>query len=263
MLVSYILDNSLYENGDFNQDGTLNVFDIIIMVEHILYEEESSFTELEIGLADQNYDGEVNVVDIIAWISDILGLDRSLSALDSATLHSNGNLLITNTYNTMVGYHIYLSHDSDFEISLTDDAYLAESRTDNNQTQIIILNTESELLFSSDDRFTIEKIEVAGTEGYVAANIIESPQEFSVSPAYPNPFNPSTNFEVELSETSNLDVSIYDLNGRLVENLASTVNATPGKYTFTWNADNVSSGVYMLMIKTKSNVHNQQITLLK
>ena len=58
-------------------------------------------------------------------------------------------------------------------------------------------------------------------------------------------------------------MSIYDLNGRLVENLASTVNATPGKYTFTWNADNVSSGVYMLMIKTKSNVHNQQITLLK
>ena len=36
MLVSYILDNLLYENGDFNQDGALNVFDVIMLIDMIV-----------------------------------------------------------------------------------------------------------------------------------------------------------------------------------------------------------------------------------
>ena len=30
------VNNSLYENGDFNQDGTLNVFDVIMMIDMII-----------------------------------------------------------------------------------------------------------------------------------------------------------------------------------------------------------------------------------
>jgi len=56
--------------GDVNFDGTLNVTDIILIVNFVLGEEP---TEEEFLTADINQDGIVNILDVIGVVSEILG----------------------------------------------------------------------------------------------------------------------------------------------------------------------------------------------
>ena len=53
--------------GDINNDGNIDVLDIVIMVNYILNGDTS-----ELGGADINNDGEVNVLDIVALVNIIL-----------------------------------------------------------------------------------------------------------------------------------------------------------------------------------------------
>ena len=57
--------------GDVNFDGTLNVTDIITMVNFVL--NTSTPTEEEFLAADINQDGILNILDVIGVVSEILG----------------------------------------------------------------------------------------------------------------------------------------------------------------------------------------------
>jgi hypothetical protein len=48
------------------------------------------------------------------------------------------------------------------------------------------------------------------------------PSAFSLSDNYPNPFNPTTNFYIDVPGDGNLSVSVYDVSGRLVNELINT-----------------------------------------
>ena len=65
--------------GDVNFDGTLNVTDIVTMVNFVLNTviptEEQSLT------ADMNQDGIVNILDIISLVGEILGTSFSQSVI--------------------------------------------------------------------------------------------------------------------------------------------------------------------------------------
>ena len=45
------------------------------------------------------------------------------------------------------------------------------------------------------------------------------PSTFSISNAYPNPFNPSTNINVDIPNSGLLNINVYNLNGQLVSSL--------------------------------------------
>jgi len=55
-----------YDTKNINMDGNINVLDVILLLELVLYGEYS-------GLADLNADGVLNVLDVIALINIILG----------------------------------------------------------------------------------------------------------------------------------------------------------------------------------------------
>ncbi len=94
------------------------------------------------------------------------------------------------------------------------------------------------------------------------------PSFFSLSPAYPNPFNPSTtlNFQVGL-ERQNLTLEVFNLKGELVDTPAQGVYA-PGSYNLIWDAADAQgnalpSGVYLLKLAGSGVSHFQRITLLR
>ena len=68
-VVDFTLDNS-YELGDVNDDNSINIFDIIIVVEFILDIEDPS--EQEFLLSDVNADLSIDVFDILMIIDIIL-----------------------------------------------------------------------------------------------------------------------------------------------------------------------------------------------
>jgi len=93
------------------------------------------------------------------------------------------------------------------------------------------------------------------------------PTEFSVSSAYPNPFNPTVTINFTMPNNGRTIFNIYDILGRLVfEHKQNIQNA--GHYQFKWNGvsrmgENVSSGIYLITIENENKSFNQKITLLK
>ena len=93
------------------------------------------------------------------------------------------------------------------------------------------------------------------------------PEDFSISKAYPNPFNPTVNIDFSIPEESDINIQIFDLLGRNVFNHEQNFN-TAGKYRFQWHGVNdlctpIASGVYFVTIQHKANIFKQKITFLK
>jgi hypothetical protein len=86
--------------------------------------------------------------------------------------------------------------------------------------------------------------------------------EFSLSQNYPNPFNPSTMIEYHIPLRSYVNVSIYNLNGQLIDVLISE-EVNPGSYKIKWNGGNHSSGVYFYKLSTKDYNYTKKCILLK
>ena len=96
-------------------------------------------------------------------------------------------------------------------------------------------------------------------------NII--PEKFYVSDNYPNPFNPSTNFYIDVPEAGNLIVRIYDVSGRLVNELINT-KVVAGRINSRWSGKDsygmmLPTGIYFLQVETGSHYHVQKLALVK
>jgi hypothetical protein len=63
-------DSVSYSPGDVNLDGTLNILDVVLLVNYVLDAEE--FSPTQESLADLNGDGGVNVLDIVQLVNLIL-----------------------------------------------------------------------------------------------------------------------------------------------------------------------------------------------
>ena len=70
-----------------------------------------------------------------------------------------------------------------------------------------------------------------------------------------NPLNDVLQFSFELVSPDYVDISIYDLQGKLVQNVYSNY-ISGGKYNFNTNTTNIKTGYYIL--KLSSNKFNSQ-----
>ncbi len=92
-----------------------------------------------------------------------------------------------------------------------------------------------------------------------------SPQtltEFTLFPAHPNPFNPVTTIRFTIPELSAINVSIYDIQGKLVVTLMDGV-IEAGRHSVIWNASGVPSGVYFVLLTDGTGHRTKKIVLLK
>ena len=78
-------------------------------------------------------------------------------------------------------------------------------------------------------------------------NITDQIDTYHLFQNYPNPFNPVTTINFQIPEASFVTLSIYDLNGRLIETLINEHKKT-GHYTVKWNAAHLVSGIYIYRI---------------
>ncbi|KAA0211815.1 MAG: carboxypeptidase regulatory-like domain-containing protein [Ignavibacteriaceae bacterium] len=74
-----------------------------------------------------------------------------------------------------------------------------------------------------------------------------TPQFYSLSQNYPNPFNPVTNISFSLPEISQITLIVSDMTGREVATLLNG-RFEAGSYNTTFNATELSSGVYIYRI---------------
>ncbi|KUG25627.1 hypothetical protein ASZ90_004547 [hydrocarbon metagenome] len=88
------------------------------------------------------------------------------------------------------------------------------------------------------------------------------PLTFSLQQNFPNPFNPSTNIEFSLPQNQKVTLKVYDILGRLVSTLVDReLNA--GNHKVTFNASNISSGVYFYTINAGEFNATKKLILLR
>lgn len=114
----------------------------------------------------------------------------------------------------------------------------------NNQVWFWTFNRQPSGFFFDQDNDIVLKTATttSGTVGIIAQNN-EIPQVYSLGQNYPNPFNPVTKINFDLPKKSNVQLRVYDLTGRLVEEIFNGIKES-GKYTAEFNASVISSGVY-------------------
>ncbi len=91
---------------------------------------------------------------------------------------------------------------------------------------------------------------------------ISAPVKISLLFSYPNPFNPSTTIKYSISQSSNVQINIFNLLGQKVENLFDGYQ-NAGEYSVLWIASEMPSGVYFAKLNSEKNSKSIKMMLLK
>ncbi len=94
------------------------------------------------------------------------------------------------------------------------------------------------------------------------SSTISDEVEFNLSKAFPNPFNPSTSITLTVPQSEFVSVKVYNLTGQEIETISEGI-LEARNHTFTWEANNMSSGIYFIKAESKSNFSIQKVFLAK
>jgi len=88
------------------------------------------------------------------------------------------------------------------------------------------------------------------------------PENYLLSSAYPNPFNPQTTISYDLPQQTTVTLRIFDARGRLVATpLDGHVPAGP--QAVSWDARDRASGIYFAELKAGEIIETRKMMLLK
>ena len=172
------------------------------------------------------------------------------------------------------------------KVALADSATLNNGGTTTNQQNIDEEGEFLTLLFMVNDDFDAEATTVAvqslrlneepvmvDVAAATLSNLLTTgdenllPDEFALHQNYPNPFNPVTTLRYDLPEDAMVNITIYDMMGRLVKTMVNT-QQTAGYKSIQWNATNnagrpVSAGLYLYTIQAGEFTQTKKMVLLK
>ena len=105
------------------------------------------------------------------------------------------------------------------------------------------------------------------TTYFTSIDDIKIPDVYKLYQNYPNPFNPITTISYQLPASSNVELAVYDISGRKI-NQWSYINQAAGTYEITWNGKDqhgnpVPSGVYIYRMMAGEFVESKKMVLLK
>ncbi len=88
------------------------------------------------------------------------------------------------------------------------------------------------------------------------------PDKFELSQNFPNPFNPSTTIKYSIAEEGFVNLTVFNLLGEKVATLISK-NMKPGRYTVDFDANNLSTGIYVYRLDSGKNTSVKKMILMK
>ncbi len=105
-------------------------------------------------------------------------------------------------------------------------------------------------------------IELAPTNTAVEEPADDVPGTFSLSPNYPNPFNPTTTIGYTLGQASHVSLKVYDALGRHVASLVEAFQPQ-GAHRRSFDASDLTSGVYFVKLTAGDFVQSIPVVLMK
>ena len=110
-----------------------------------------------------------------------------------------------------------------------------------------------------------DSIDIDGLGSKLIDKLVDSnsmPSVFSLENLYPNPFNPILNIDFSMPETNNVNITIYDINGRIIDKVFIG-ELLFGYHNIKWNAEKYSSGIYFVKLSSDNFIESKKVILLK
>lgn len=90
----------------------------------------------------------------------------------------------------------------------------------------------------------------------------DPPSGFRLDQNYPNPFNPETTITFSIERTAYVRLSVYDTLGKEVATVL-TAEKAPGEHEVQFDAEDLTSGIYLYRLETGSRTATRQMVLLR
>ncbi|AFN74880.1 alpha-L-arabinofuranosidase-like protein [Melioribacter roseus P3M-2] len=87
--------------------------------------------------------------------------------------------------------------------------------------------------------------------------------EFQLYQNFPNPFNPTTTISFSLPGNETVSLKVYDILGREIASILNNENLAAGYHEYSFDGENLSSGVYIYSLHTGEKILNGKMTLIK
>lgn len=113
--------------------------------------------------------------------------------------------------------------------------------------------------------YRLKQLDYSGEYSYsdiVEVDIKILPVEFALEQNYPNPFNPSTTINFEVPKASHINISVYNAIGEKVAIIANELFEA-GRYSKTFDASNLSTGLYIYRLSSDDAVFTKKMILIK
>ena len=119
-------------------------------------------------------------------------------------------------------------------------------------------------LSSGNYEYRLKQIDFDGSYEY--SNVVEvevnAHLQFALNQNYPNPFNPTTQIEYTIPKDGYVSLKVYNALGQEVANLINGIQKA-GSHDVTFNASNLSSGVYYYRIESDNKVLVKKMMVVK
>ena len=114
------------------------------------------------------------------------------------------------------------------------------------------------------DQVEIDNVVVRTTDSGVGVEeeSIVLPSKYELMVNYPNPFNPTTNIQFALPTNSNVKLTVANALGQVVAQLVNG-ELSAGVHDISWNAVNMTSGIYFYTIQADNFIQTRKMLLLK
>lgn len=236
---------------------------IIFISTLIMFSTVFSSTEFELGTVDQN-NGTIEI--LITTSSDFMGFQLDVNGVEL----TGGSGGIAEQY----GFDVYASGNTALGFSLDGNVIpsgstgiltILDGTVNNDVCLPFVQNVGPEddtPILSDASGNALDNLSIGS--GNCDALSIDNNITFSLLETYPNPFNPELNIDITIEKSGILDVSIYNLNGQIIENIYNDYAQANQMYNLKWNASsNLSSGIYIVKAITPNNQFSSIVNLLK
>jgi hypothetical protein len=231
-----------------NLDAKVNVVDIVMLTKYIL--EESTLNDIQYSAANMNMDGGLDVIDIVMIVDEILGISLSRTeGLEDITLKYGNGIFSLEFEKVIAGIQCDVSGDFEIISIFVNEGWKLH---ENGKTLLLYAEDGSDLSTSRPFEYggDLQVNSCMATDWFfepTMVDVVELPKTYSLSSAYPNPFNPATRIDFDLPVDSHVSMTVYNLQGRLLTTLSDEIKSA-GYHSISWNASQYSSGVYFVSI---------------
>lgn len=220
------------------------------------------------ALANTYYIDDVHVADTsqVAYVMSPTMLMMKSVGVDTVQIAWNPSAMVSGHMNSLQMYDVYRGAATDTSISqmtmvgtATDTVFVDKGLSANTKYRYAVtaVDMNNRETFSSNWITVKTKMTTPIEKGPA-----KLPEKFALHDNYPNPFNPTTNISYDLPKAEQVMLSVYNVLGKRVAVLVQS-HQSAGNHMATFDASNLSSGVYFYRLQAGNHIMVKKMLLMK